>query len=63
MFYRDKGSRPITRPQVLQEKFEDFAYMMIEKLKTYEDQCRTHRDHSINGMKYSLENFYYEFIF
>ena len=49
MYYKEKGSRPVTRPQALSEKFDEFAHTMIEKLKNYEQQCRTYHEHSING--------------
>ncbi|CAF5109823.1 unnamed protein product, partial [Rotaria magnacalcarata] len=57
MFYRDKGNRPVTRPQALREKFDEFAYSMIEKLKNYEEQCRTYHESSINEFRFMLELF------
>ncbi|CAM4857478.1 unnamed protein product [Rotaria socialis] len=57
IFYRDKGNRPVTRPQVLREKFDEFAYSMIEKLKNYEQQCRTYHENSINEFHFMLELF------
>lgn len=42
----------MTRPQILREKFEEFALLVIEKLKNYEEQCRSYHESSINGMIY-----------
>jgi hypothetical protein len=50
MFYKDKGARPVTRPQALREKFDEYAQMMVDKLKNYEEQCRVYHEHSINGL-------------
>jgi hypothetical protein len=50
MYYREKGSRPVTRPQALREKFDEYAQIMIDKLKKYEEQCRTYHEQSINGL-------------
>jgi len=58
IFYKEKGFRPVTRPQALREKFEEFAQMTIEKLKYYEQQCRVYRENSINGLKYSFKKIY-----
>jgi hypothetical protein len=55
MFYKEKGSRLVTRPEALREKFDEFAHLMIDKLKDYEEQCRTYLEQSINGLKYSLK--------
>ena len=52
MYYREKGVRPVTRPQALREKFDEYAQLMIEKLKLYEEQCRVYHEHSINGFYY-----------
>jgi hypothetical protein len=58
MFYKEKGPRPVTRPQALSEKFDEFAHMMIEKLKNYEQQCRAYHQHSINGRKKIFGQFF-----
>jgi hypothetical protein len=52
MYYREKGSRPVTRPQALREKFDEYAQSMIDKLKLYEEQCRVYHERSINGLDY-----------
>ncbi|CAF0808765.1 unnamed protein product [Rotaria sordida] len=57
IFYRDKGVRPVTRPQALREKFDEFAQVMIEKLKNYEEQCRSYHENSINEFRNVLELF------
>ncbi|CAF0926257.1 unnamed protein product [Adineta steineri] len=57
LYYREKGSRPVTRPQALREKFDDYANTMIEKLKSYEEQCRSYYEHSINEFRDMLELF------
>ncbi len=49
LYYKDKGTRPVTRPQALREKFDEYAQTMIDKLKHYEEQCRVYHEHSING--------------
>jgi hypothetical protein len=54
MYYREKGSRPVTRPQAVCEKFDEFAQTMIEKLRKYEDQCRAYHETSVNGLSLSL---------
>jgi len=56
IFYREKGSRPVTRPQAICEKFDEFAHTMIEKLRKYEDQCRTFHENSINEFRTQLES-------
>jgi hypothetical protein len=48
----------VTRPQALSEKFDEFAVIMIEKLKNYEEQCRTYHEQSINGLNYSLKKYF-----
>jgi hypothetical protein len=50
IYYKEKGSRHVTRPQALREKFDEFAEIMVEKLKQYEEQCLTHHGYSINGL-------------
>ena len=55
IYYREKGSRPVTRPQAICEKFDEFAHTMIEKLRRYEDQCRTFHENSINGLLSTLK--------
>ncbi|CAF2342055.1 unnamed protein product [Rotaria sp. Silwood2] len=57
IFYRDKGSRPVTRPQALGEKFDEFAHVMVDKLKNYEAQCRSYHENSINEFRNVLELF------
>ncbi|CAF3714702.1 unnamed protein product [Rotaria sp. Silwood1] len=51
IFYQNKVRRPMTYPQVLREKFDEFAYLMVEKLKNYEEQCRSYHENSINDIK------------
>ncbi|CAF1416429.1 unnamed protein product [Adineta steineri] len=57
MYYKEKGSRRVTRPQALREKFDDFAEIMVEKLKNYEEQCLSHHGYSINEFRNILEVF------
>ncbi|CAF4534188.1 unnamed protein product [Rotaria sp. Silwood1] len=57
IFYRDKGPRPVTRPQALREKFDEFAHVMVEKLKSYEEQSRSYHENSINEFRNALELF------
>ena len=33
----------------MREKFDHYAQTMVEKLRNYEDQCRTYHENSING--------------
>ncbi len=58
MFYKEKGPRPVTRPAALREKFDEFAHMMIDKLKDYQEQCRDYLEHSVNGLKYFLNKIF-----
>ncbi|CAF0851526.1 unnamed protein product [Adineta ricciae] len=57
VYYKEKGSRHVTRPQGLCEKFDEFAGLMIEKLKHYEEQCLAHHAYSINEFRNILELF------
>ncbi|CAF2574698.1 unnamed protein product [Rotaria sp. Silwood2] len=55
IYYKEKGPRPVTRPQALREKFDEYVQTMIEKLKNYEEQCRVYHEHSINEFREMLE--------
>ncbi|CAF3644133.1 unnamed protein product [Rotaria sordida] len=56
IYYKEKGPRPVTRPQALREKFDEYVQTMIEKLKNYEEQCRAYHEHSINEFREMLES-------
>ncbi|CAF4692579.1 unnamed protein product [Rotaria sp. Silwood1] len=56
IYYKEKGPRPVTRPQALREKFDEYVQTMIEKLKSYEEQCRVYHEHSINEFREMLES-------
>lgn len=49
LYYKEKGSRPATRPQAIREKFEEFARTMVAKLRNYEEQSRAYHEQSISG--------------
>lgn len=53
IYYRDKGSRPTTRPQAVNDKFDEFAQIMLQKLRGFEQQCRSFHEASISGSIYS----------
>ncbi|CAF1026509.1 unnamed protein product [Adineta ricciae] len=57
LYYREKGPRPVTRPQALRERFDEYVNTMIDKLKGYEEQCRTYHEQSINEFREMLELF------
>ncbi|UJR28315.1 hypothetical protein I4U23_009559 [Adineta vaga] len=57
VYYKEKGSRHVTRPQALREKFDEFAEIMVDKLKHYEEQCLAHHAYSINEFRNILELF------
>jgi len=48
-FYRLKGSRPITRPQLMQESLEQCADTVTQKLISYSTQAEHYLNDCVNG--------------
>lgn len=56
MFYREvqTQNRHITRPQSIKDNYADFAEAMIQKLKSYFNQCDVYHNQCIRDFKESL---------
>ena len=50
LYYRSKGSRPVTRPQALQETFEICADVVLTKLESYYKQADEYHNACLQGM-------------
>ena len=49
MFYKQKGNRPVTRPQLLQESLEQCADTVTQKLVSYTTQAERYLADCVNG--------------
>lgn len=49
MYYRQKGNRPVTRPEAMQETFEVCAELLAEKLQSYYTQADDYRNQCLLG--------------
>ena len=50
MFYRQKGNRPVTRPQALQDTFDTFADVITAKLSSYFTQADEYHNQCLQGI-------------
>ena len=48
-FYKQKGNRPITRPQLMQESLEQCADTVTQKLVSYSAQAESYLNDCVNG--------------
>ncbi|KAM5145503.1 coiled-coil domain-containing protein 180 [Mantella aurantiaca] len=56
-FYKKKDRRPVGRPDLLQENFEDCADMLVLKLQTYEKQALEYHNNCLLEFREQLEEF------
>ena len=49
MYYRQKGNRPVTRPQALQETFDLCADVIVQKLQSYYQQADEYHNQCLQG--------------
>ncbi|XP_018419728.1 PREDICTED: coiled-coil domain-containing protein 180 [Nanorana parkeri] len=56
-FYKKKDRRPVGRPDLLQETFEDCADMLVLKLQTYEKQALEYHNNCLLEFREQLEEF------
>ena len=49
LYYRQKGSRPVTRPQALQETFDSCADVIVQKLQSYYQQADEYHNQCLQG--------------
>ncbi|WAR30538.1 CC180-like protein [Mya arenaria] len=54
MYYRQKGARPVTRPQALQETFELCADVIIQKLQSYYQQADEYHNQCLQELRSQL---------
>ncbi|XP_075690882.1 coiled-coil domain-containing protein 180 isoform X2 [Rhinoderma darwinii] len=54
-FYKKKERRPIARPDLLQETFEDCADMLVVKLQSYEKQASEYHNNCVLEFREQLE--------
>ncbi|KAG9490607.1 hypothetical protein GDO78_006106 [Eleutherodactylus coqui] len=54
-FYKKKERRPITRPDLLQETFEDCADTLVIKLQSYEKQALEYHNNCVLELREQLE--------
>ncbi|XP_052220939.1 coiled-coil domain-containing protein 180-like isoform X2 [Dreissena polymorpha] len=52
MYYRQKGMRPVTRPQALQETYELCADVIVQKLQSYYQQADEYHNQCLQGKFY-----------
>lgn len=50
VYYRTKGTRPVTRPQALQETFELCADIVVAKLQSYFSQADEFHNQCLQGL-------------
>ncbi|XP_014340840.2 coiled-coil domain-containing protein 180 [Latimeria chalumnae] len=56
-FYKRKEKRPVTRPEYLQETFEQCADVLIQKLQSYESQTDSYHSTSLQEFREQLPLF------
>ena len=49
MYYRQKGSRTVTRPQALQETFDQCTDVIVQKLQSYFQQVDEYHNQCLQG--------------
>ena len=49
LYYKNKGNRQVTRPQVLQETFEQCADVVVQKLQSYFTQADEYHNQCLQG--------------
>ena len=49
LYYRQKGSRAVTRPQALQETFEQCSDVVVQKLQSYYQQSDEYHNQCLQG--------------
>ncbi|KAM4020362.1 coiled-coil domain-containing protein 180 [Anomaloglossus baeobatrachus] len=54
-FYKKKERRPVARPDVLQETFEDCADTLVSKLQSYEKQALEYHNNCVLELREQLE--------
>ncbi|KAK3086983.1 hypothetical protein FSP39_000010 [Pinctada imbricata] len=54
MFYRQKGARPVTRPQALQDTFETCADVIVQKLQSYYTQADEYHNQCLQEFRSQL---------
>lgn len=54
LYYRQKGSRAVTRPQALQETFEQCSDVVIQKLQSYYQQSDEYHNQCLQELRYQL---------
>ncbi|XP_076436919.1 coiled-coil domain-containing protein 180-like isoform X2 [Babylonia areolata] len=54
LYYRQKGTRAVTRPQVLQETFEQCQDVVTQKLQSYYQQCDDYHNQCLQEFRQQL---------
>ncbi|XP_071097132.1 coiled-coil domain-containing protein 180-like [Haliotis cracherodii] len=55
LYYRQKGNRVVTRPQALQETFEQCADTLVQKLQSYFKQAAEYHNQCLQELRSQLE--------
>ncbi|XP_041481342.1 coiled-coil domain-containing protein 180-like isoform X1 [Lytechinus variegatus] len=55
LYYRQKGSRPVTRPQAIHEIFEQCADVIVTKLQSYYKQADEYHNQCLQEFREQLE--------
>lgn len=56
-YYKHKGFRPATRPNYIQDNYDNCCEHVLEKTLRYYDQCQKHYDYSLSELRDLLEKF------
>uniref|UniRef100_A0A2C9KTZ0 DUF4456 domain-containing protein n=1 Tax=Biomphalaria glabrata TaxID=6526 RepID=A0A2C9KTZ0_BIOGL len=56
VFYAQKGSNPVTRPQVLQETLEQFTEVITQKIGSYGSQADDYHNQCLQEFRHQLLN-------
>ncbi|KAK2168021.1 hypothetical protein LSH36_21g05004 [Paralvinella palmiformis] len=54
VYYRQKGTRPVTRPQALQETLDDCAHVITQKLQSYHNQADEYHNQCLQEFRSQL---------
>ncbi|XP_060571229.1 coiled-coil domain-containing protein 180-like [Ruditapes philippinarum] len=54
LYYRQKGSRTVTRPQALQETFEQCSDVVVQKLQSYYQQSDEYHNQCLQELRHQL---------
>ena len=57
-FYKQKGNRAVTRPQLMQETLDQCSVTVTEKLVSYTTQAQRYRDQCVVGQYVGLRAAY-----